>query len=514
MFVPGMFQVCMNRLGKFEEAEYKSAVALYARYLLMAAQWQLDTVNHVSQPDKQYENMIPVKHETLEPGFTVQVFQPNLVEDEGEDVEDDIEGGGDGEEYEDEEDNLDSEERYEEVTTKKPQMKSISTEPSKIDKDDIFIDNHIKPLIITDKAITFTTTTSTTVKHIPQPSESAVTFEVTEQFNVNNKGLSSESPLNKNNNSFIEGNGNTDHHEKKTTTITKDVTIKNNHSELDSKVDDKINLESDFHENKIYKTENSTSEINNTATKTTASPNFIPTSSLSHTNQANGSLMVNEIKDTTITKLILNSTPSYVKKTNSSQSTNKTEDTAISNISNNEAGRDNKTTTTVSPLNSLNGSSNSTTHGSGSTVVSVPDRTNDSTPGPTDSPKMSNEMESDNKENKTLDTISNENETIDKKSALNYSVPAEAPVHLPKSVESNFINAGESDDEYIDGEEVEYDDLEDAGSSNLVVDPDSSTANTNRRKRSNEYYKFSNEVIMISKLVFDYGTLLNEATVD
>lgn len=503
MFGPDLFQVCMNRLGKFEETDYKSAVALYAGYLLTAAQRQLDTVNHVSQPDKQYENMIPVKHETLEQGITVRVFQPVVVEYEEEGVEEDAEGGGDGdEEYEDDEDSLDSEERYEEVTTKKTQMGSISTEPSKIEKQDIFIDTRIKPLMTTDKATTLTTTT--TIKQMSQSSETAVVFEVTEHVNIiHNKGLSTEKPLNPNNISFIEGKDNTGHHENEISS-TKDLIIKHNNSESESKVDGKINLEQNLHENKMSKTDNTSVKTNNTETKTTASPNFILTSSPSFTNQTKSSLTVNETKDTTISKLILTSTPSYAKETNKSLSVNETEDTKISNISNNEAEKDNKTTTTVSPLHSLNNSSNSTAHESGYTVTLVTNETNDSISRSTNSPQMSNEIEKDRKKNKTGNTIYTENETIDDKSVLNISVPAEAPVHLPKDIESNVIDG----EEHTGDDEGDSEDLEVAGSSIIARDPDSSMSNTRRRKRSNENSRYSNEVIMISKLDFEYLRLL------
>lgn len=498
MFALGLFQVCMNRIGKFEETDYKSAVALYARYLLMAAQWQLDTVHQVSQPDKQYVNMIPVKLETLEQDITVRVFHPVVVEYDGEDVEDDVEGGGDGDDdNEDEENNVDSEEQFEEVTTKKTQMESISTEPSKIDKQDFFIDNRMKPMTTTDKAITLTTTT--TAKQISQSSESAVVRNVTEQFNIHNKALSTESPLNQINNSVIKGKENTGHQEtqENETKFSEDLAIKSNNtvnSESDTKVDNKTNLEPDLNENKISKTESTTDTINNTETKTTASLNVILTPI--HVNQDNSSLTVNETNDSTIPKLILTPTPSFAKQTNNSLSVNETKDTTISTISANGAGRDNTTITTVLPLNLLNSSSDSPAQGSGSTVTVVPDQTNASISVSINSPQMSNEIEKDGKENKTVNTVSIENETIDDKSALNISVPAEAPVHLPESIESNVIEEDKSDKEYTDDDEDGYDDLEGAESSNLLVDPDSSMSNTERRKRSNEHFSYSYEVII------------------
>lgn len=504
MFALGLFQVCMNRLGKFEETDYKSAVALYARYLLMAAQWQLDTVHHVSQPDKQYENMIPVKHKTLEQDITVRVFHPVVVEYDGEDVEDEVEGGGDGDEdYEDEEDSQDSEEQFEEVTTKKTQMEPISTEPSTIEKQDIIIDTRMKQLLTTDKAITLTTTT--TIKQIPQSSESAVVLDVTERFNIHNKDLSTESTLNPINKSVIEVKGSTVHHENETS-ITEDK-IKNNnavHSESDLKVDNKTNLEPDLHESKMSKSESTTATMNNTETKTTASQNFILTSSPSHINQDSSSLTVNETNDTTISKFILTSTLSFAKQTNNSLSMNETEDRTISNISNNVAERDNETATTVSPLNSLNSSSNSTSHVSASTITLLPYKINGSISESTNSPQMSNKIDKDSKENKTVNTISTENETIDDKSALNISVPIEAPVHLPKSIDGNVIKEEDSDKEYIANNEGYDEDLEGAESSNLLVDPDPSVFNTERRKRSNEYFRYSYKVTIISKLVFNY----------
>lgn len=510
MFALGLFQVCMNRIGKFEETDYKSAVALYARYLLMAAQWQLDTVHQVSQPDKQYVNMIPVKLETLEQDITVRVFHPVVVEYDGEGVEDDVEGGGDGDEdYKDEENNLDNEEQFEEVTTKKTQMESISTEPSKIYKQDFFIDNRMKPMTTTDKAITLTTTT--TAKQISQSSESAVVRNVTEQFNIHNKALSTENPLNPINNSVIKGKENTGHQEtqENETKYTEYVAIKNNdtvNSESDSKVDNKTNLEPDLNENKISKTESTTVTINNTETKTTASLNVILTPSPFHINQDNSSLTVNETNDATIPKLIPTPTPSFAKQTNNSLGVNETKDTTNSTISTNGAERDNKTITTVSTLNLLNRSSDSSTQGSGSTVTVVPNQTNASISVSINSPQMSNEIEKDGKENKTVNAVSIENETIDDKSALNISVPAEAPVHLPESIESNVIDKDETDEDHTDDDEDGYDDLEGAESSNLLVDPDSSMSNTKRRKRSNEHYRYNNEVIIKEARVTEHIT--------
>lgn len=502
MFALGLFQVCMNRIGKFEETDYKSAVALYARYLLMAAQWQLDTVHQVSQPDKQYVNMIPVKLETLEQDITVRVFHPVVVEYDGESVEDDVEGGGDGDEdYEDEENNLDSEEQFEEVTTKKTQMESISTEPSKIDKQDFFIDNRMKPMTTTDKAITLMTTT--TAKQSPQSSESAVVRNVTEQFNIHNKALSTESPLNPINNSVIKGKENTGHQETQETSETKyteDVAIKNNdtvNSESDTKVDNKTNLEPDLNENKISKTESTTVTINNTETKTTASLNVASlTPSPFHINQDNSSLTVNETNESTIPKLILTPTLSFANQTNNSLTVNETKDTTISTISTNGAERDNKAITTVSPLNLLNSSSDSPAQGSESTVTVVPNQTNANISVSINSPQISNKIEKDGKENKTVNAVSIENETIDDKSALNISVPAEAPVHLSESIESNVIEEDKSDEDYTDDDEDGFDDLEGAESSNLLVDPDSSMSNTKRRKRSNEHFSYSYEVII------------------
>lgn len=496
MFALGLFQVCMNRIGKFEETDYKSAVALYARYLLMAAQWQLDTVHQVSQPDKQYVNMIPVKLETLEQDITVRVFHPVVVEYDGEGVEDDVEGGGDGDEdYEDEENNLDIEEQFEEVTTKKTQMESISTEPSKFDKQDFFIDNRMKPMTTTDKAITLTTTT--TAKQSPQSSESAVVRNVTEQFNIHNKSLSTESPLNPINNSVIKGKENTGHQEtlENETKYTENVAIKNNdtvNSESVTKVDNKTYLEPDLNENKISKTESTTVTINNTETKTTASLNVILTPSPFHINQDNSSLTVNE----TIPKLILTPTPSFAKQTNNSLNVNETKDTTISTISTNGAERDNKTITTVSPLNLLNSSSDSPAQGSGSTVTVVPNQTNANISVSINSPQISNKIEKDGKENKTVNAVSIENETIDDKSALNISVPAEAPVHLPESIESNVIEEDEIDEDDTDDDEDGFNDLEGAESSNLLVDPDTSMSNTKRKKRSNEHFSYSYEVII------------------